>query len=117
MNANLPSLAAALALCAFAAGCAAPAQTRAIRAAADSGAFQGIDSSSQFSFGVPNSHSGPYSAIGRFNAKLENGTDDGQPLTFVLAKSRASRQWEVLDVLALDPVSRQWNPLPSKPAQ
>ena len=116
MKTELPALASALALCAFAAGCAAPAQTRAIRAAADSGAFQGLDSSSKFSFGVPNSHSGPFSAIGRFNAKLDDGSENGRPLTYVLAKSRDSRQWEVLDVLALDPDSRQWRPLPSRPA-
>ena len=102
----------ALAACALAAGCAAPAQTRAIRAAADSGLIQGLDNATQFSFGVPNAHSGAYSSIGRFNATIEEGARKGQHATFVLGKSRATRQWEVLRVLVEE--DGHWKSLPMK---
>lgn len=110
MKTTLPLLPLALAACALAAGCAAPAQTRAIRAAADSGLIQGLDKTSTFAFGVPNYHSGAYSSVGKFNAKIEEGPHKDQNATFVLAKSRATRQWEVIRVLVED--DGQWTPLP-----
>jgi hypothetical protein len=108
----MPALAAA---CALAAGCAAPAQTRAIRVAADSGRIQSLDESSQFTFSFPNSHSGPYSSVGRFNAKVESGSAEGQHVTFVLGKSRATRQWEVLNVQARVAETAPWHTLPLQP--
>ena len=105
----LPSLAAA---CALAAGCAAPAQTRAIRSAADSGLIQDLNETSQFAFSVPNAHSGAFSSIGRFNATIEKGPRQGQPVTFVLGQSRATRQWEVLRVLVQE--NGQWKTLPMR---
>lgn len=102
----------ALAACALAAGCAAPAQTRAIRAAADSGLIQGLDNTSTFAFGVPNYHSGAYGSVGKFNAKIEEGPHKDQNATFVLAQSRATRQWEVIRVLVEE--NGHWTPLPVK---
>ena len=110
MKTTLPLLPLALAACALAAGCAAPAQTRAIRAATDSGLIQGLDKSSTFAFGVPNYHTGAYSSVGKFNAKIEEGPHKDQNATFVLAQSRATRQWEVIQVLIDD--HGQWKPLP-----
>ncbi len=112
MKTTLFLLPLALAAGTLATGCAAPAQTRAIRAAADSGLIQGLDKSSTFAFGVPNYHSGAYCSVGKFNAKIEEGPHKDQNATFVLAKSRATRQWEVIRVLVDD--NGQWKPLPVK---
>ena len=111
-QASLIRAALASSLYALAIGCAAPAQTRAIRAAADSGRIPGLDESSQFAFSFPNSHSGPYSSVGRFNARVESGSAEGQHVTFVLGKARSSRQWEVLSVQARETEAAPWHSLP-----
>ena len=83
-----------------------------IRTTADSGLIQGLDNTSTFAFGVPNYHSGAYGSVGKFNAKIEEGPHKDQNATFVLAQSRATRQWEVIRVLVED--NGHWTPLPVK---